>query len=254
MAELNVEKATDFHLDHWRWQSHKAIALEQVRRLGFNGERSADILDIGFGEYNLATSLSSLGDVDAIDLNFAGQPEPQVNGKQRHIGKRYDLITALNVLGDVNDDEQSLKEMCSLLRPGGKLLISAAAHGVWVKGNESFEEGRRRYNLVQMKKLLGNYGQLRRIGYIHGLDLVVRLAEGIGSRLGLQSIAGGGSSDKFNHLMNELLMAEYKSTRYIPLLTGTIIMAVVVKPVVVRTWRPMINEQVIPQSDLSVAA
>lgn len=114
---------------------------------------TGNVLDIGSGIGDLvqfygvpgvrkitATDISPQM-LDALRTRFAGNERYAVQKLDvlsaedvQRIGERqFDVITCVNVLEHLKDDEQALRHMCRLLKPGGKICVIVPAFD-WLYG------------------------------------------------------------------------------------------------------------------------
>lgn len=135
--------------DKQHWESQADSWVEWARRPGFDAywyfrERFFDlipapggvVIDVGCGEGRLTRDLAERG-YDVIGVEPA--PSLRKAAQEAHPDGRYvdgeasdlpfpdgsvALLTAYNVLMDVDDLDGALKEFARVLRPGGKLAIS----------------------------------------------------------------------------------------------------------------------------------
>lgn len=101
-----------------------------------------DILEVGCGIGNFTPVLSKYGKVWAIDINdnYIRQIKKEQGGEikagkgdiekgEYFFGdKKFDSIVCLNVLEHIRDDNAALKNLFSLLKSGGRLILLVPAH------------------------------------------------------------------------------------------------------------------------------
>ncbi len=102
--------------------------------------------------------------IDALKSNFKKYPnvsseyynleESGKNLKNRGV----DTIIALNVLEHIKNDEHALKEMASILIPGGRLILQLPAHKTLYGSLDHNLEHYRRYTIGEIKKKFKNAG------------------------------------------------------------------------------------------------
>lgn len=108
----------------------------------FSQYLSGDILEVGCGIGNFTKDLSTYGNVWAIDIDSVGlsltkkhkSKNIQVGfgdiekGKYFFGKRKFQTLVCLNVLEHIKHDDQAIKNMYSLLSPGGHLILLVPIH------------------------------------------------------------------------------------------------------------------------------
>lgn len=99
-----------------------------------------DILEVGCGIGNFTGLLAKYGKIWAVDINQEyikkNKPDKKINvgfgdiekGKYFFKEKKFDSIVCLNVLEHIKDDNSAIKNLFTLLKSGGKLILLVPAH------------------------------------------------------------------------------------------------------------------------------
>jgi len=141
---------------HWWYRARREILSDYLKRYGALPSQ-AKILEIGCGTGHNLPMLASFGDVDAIEIDesagkFAAErlgkpigtsPLPELAGVGRG---GYDLVAVLDVVEHVDDDVGALEAIASLLKPGGKILITVPAHQWMWSAHDVVNHHKRRYS------------------------------------------------------------------------------------------------------------
>lgn len=144
---------------HWWFAARREILREQLSRLHLGPNPS--ILEIGSGTGANLDLLTEFGKVTGFEmsadaLRMSSQCESVRNGRARLVRGRcpeemhkldelYDAVCLLDVLEHVDDDIGGLKSIASVLRPGGRVLITVPAYPwLWSNHDEQLHH-RRRY-------------------------------------------------------------------------------------------------------------
>ncbi|QSX38410.1 class I SAM-dependent methyltransferase [Shewanella sedimentimangrovi] len=148
---------------HWWFVGRRQIIAQQLQHLQLAPD--ATILEVGAGTGGNLALLSRFGKVQALEPD-AGARElvarnrgvtltpgslphdvPFAEGSQ-------DLVVALDVLEHIPDDDESLRQLHRLLRPGGQLLLTVpACTQLWSEHDEQHHH-QRRYSAGELKQLL----------------------------------------------------------------------------------------------------
>lgn len=130
------------------------------------------ILEVGCGIGNFTKILSKYGEVFAIDIDndyiIAAQQTVKgkamvelgdiENGESFFNGQKFDAVICLNVLEHIKDDRKSLRNMYSILKKKGVLILLVPAHDFLFGEIDKSIRHHRRYNKGQLLKLLKSIG------------------------------------------------------------------------------------------------
>src|SRR5262245_18069103 len=149
---------------HWWYQSRRELWLRQVdraaRALG-HPERQLDLLDYGCASGFDLPSLARFGaahgadivDVDQVAALADGGPVSRSEAFQIYrvpsdltrLRGRFQIVTCLNGLEQLDDDVAGLRTIAGLLSPGGQLVITVPAYDWLWSGEDVISAHRRRY-------------------------------------------------------------------------------------------------------------
>ena len=157
---------------HWWFQARKRIILSLLERElprlapGRAGERR--ILDVGAGGGMLASAMTQLGQVTAME----GAPEALAH-LVRRVGltvvpgflpspdlspESFDLVTSFDVLEHIEDDRAALHEIRQVLKPGGVLMVTVPAHPWMWSAHDEAGHHFRRYRPREIEKRVAGAG------------------------------------------------------------------------------------------------
>jgi len=181
--------------DHFWFQGFRRFVAPLLTRAG--GGRSASILlDCGFGTGTNLTLLESWGRAFGVELEPAGLRFARSAGHTRiaratvtrlpFADAAVDVVTSFDVLYCLTDpdEEQAIREMYRVLRPGGHALINVAALPV-LRGNHSILGGElRRYTRPQLRAHVQQAGfEILRLTYTNAVLLPVMVPVRLAQRL-----------------------------------------------------------------------
>src|SRR5258705_1322603 len=166
--------------------------------------RDLHLLDCGCGTgHNLATLLRPYGRAFGFDLTPGGLTRARAAGfplaradmaAVPFQSSRFDLVTSFDVMQYVRDDYAVVTEMARVLKPGGGLVLTAAALDVLRGGHAGTWPEVRRYTTTRMRSIVEDAGlEVRRLTYVFASLFPAMLAVRAMSRDTGQ--CRGGSSD-----------------------------------------------------------
>lgn len=144
----------------------KATAYDVIEIMQFQGSES--LLDVGTGDGKICSVMANktTGEVIGIDpskemISYAREHFPKKDFPNLHFqmgdaenfqsNKRFDKITSFTAMHLVVDQEKALKNLASLLQPGGKIFLKFPT-------SDGFETAlERTLQLPQWKKLFADY-------------------------------------------------------------------------------------------------
>lgn len=145
-----------------------------------HGRTDARLLDCGCGTGANLLLLGRHGTPFGFDLTQRGLDFARAEGRTRiaraSIGaipfpdQSFDVVTSFDVLYGLPDDleRDAIREMARVLRPGGEIVITAAAFESLRGGHGTFSNELRRYTRATLQALLERHGlEVQRISYTH---------------------------------------------------------------------------------------
>jgi ubiquinone/menaquinone biosynthesis C-methylase UbiE len=210
------------------------------------GVASPMILDCGCGTGHNLPMLRRYGRAVGIDLTWSGLSYAHGRGERAvaqataavlpFANARFDIVTSFDVIYALSDrDEQAaMGEMFRVLKPGGHLVLNAAAMEL-LKGNHSVLALEvRRYSRRSLRERLDRAGfRVRRMSYTNATILPAVA----GVRL-LQRVSGHEESDEeisippapVNLALTAALTIEAAVVRFVDMPFGSSLMALAQKP------------------------
>jgi SAM-dependent methyltransferase len=151
----SIEQKAELERRHWWYRGRRKVLESALSRLGL--PEPTEVLDIGCGTGGTLELLGRYGSVSGVDVN----PRAVEWARRRGLGEiqeagaeslpyddaRFGLVTYLDVLEHVRDDEAALAEAARVTRPGGVLLITAPAYPRLFSGHDVAAGHLRRYRV-----------------------------------------------------------------------------------------------------------
>lgn len=156
---------------HWWFVGRRAILESFIRQIVEKARKPKSeirILDVGCGTGANLEMLSDFGEAEGVDVSDEALEFCRAKNLRTHKGlaenlpfenESFDLVTALDVVEHLDDDAAGLKEMCRVLRCGGKALIFVPAFMFLWGVQDVVSNHRIRYTKKQITE------RLRRAGF-----------------------------------------------------------------------------------------
>ena len=157
----------DLYHRHWWFRVRESILMDVIRHLQLPA--SAEILDVGCGNGLFFEQLGLFGTVRGIEVDGSLIPDGAPHrhriydkplGDPIYEPLRFDLITALDVIEHIEDDQAAVDAMLAMLRPGGKLVITVPASMMLWDRHDEINRHYRRYSAAGLRALVDGKGRL----------------------------------------------------------------------------------------------
>lgn len=168
---------------HWWFVARRRIVTtfldDVVRELDPEQRSGLRLLDVGCGAGGFLETLRRFGNAFGVDpspaaIEFARSKSAadvrrgSLPDDLPFAGAEFDVITLLDVLEHVDEDERALRTLAGLLRPGGYLIITVPAFRFLWSAHDEVNEHRRRYTRDELEERLHAAGfQVRKISYFN---------------------------------------------------------------------------------------
>lgn len=165
----------------------QAIWYNQWTIKKFSTYLKGEILEVGFGLGSFTQTLTNYGEVTAIDINTiylkriknrykhkakVGFGDIEA-GKYFFKNKKFDSVVCISVLEHIENDKKALKNMFTLLKKSGFLILLVPAHDFLYGEIDKSIRHFRRYNETEIKNLLIEIGfkikSFRFLNFIGGI-------------------------------------------------------------------------------------
>jgi len=158
------EKNYEYEDDYWWFRVRNRLVFEKA--LHFSSGRRIDILDYGCGTGKMMQDLSQAGNVWGCDMSVEALSYCRkrgldnlidISGGHEKLGQ-YDVITLLDVLEHVDDDEALLRTLKMHIKPGGRLIITVPAFNCLWSGEDNISLHKRRYRKKMLFDIVSKCG------------------------------------------------------------------------------------------------
>jgi len=227
---------------HWWFTTKKKIVLETIGRYT-KISKGHLILDIGCGSGLMLNSLEKLATTSGMDMSdeaisfsheiFSGTIQKgSLPSDVPYPNNQFDLITALDVIEHIDDDQASLKKIRDLLKENGKCIITVPAYMCLWSHFDELNEHKRRYTKMELLEKLKLAGfSIEKLSYyntiLFPIVYIVRKLNNALNRNGSSEIEMPNST--VNTLLKSVFGIEKYILRYCNMPFGVSLIAVVKK-------------------------
>jgi len=172
VIQSEYEKLFRLQETYW-WFKGKAYLVEKLLQSKYSYSDALQILDAGCGTGYITKQLARYGQVTGLDMADIALEFCAKNGlKNLQKGsvsdmpfrdEQFDLVCALDILYHraVENDEQAIRELYRVLKPGGRLIITTSAMKCLYGKNDIVQHGARRHSRQELQDMCS------RAGFIH---------------------------------------------------------------------------------------
>jgi SAM-dependent methyltransferase len=166
MKTVALQELHDLESTYW-WHVGRLSIIERQLQKICGTKRNVKILNIGSGTGGTLPTLEKFGKVQNVDtskealafLSASGYKGRLVKGlKLPFKDNSFDVVTALDVLEHINDDNTALKEWLRILKPDGSLLLTVPAYQWLWSQHDEINNHYRRYLKKDLKKQMQKAG------------------------------------------------------------------------------------------------
>ena len=199
------------------------------------------IMDVGCGDGGLLPKLARYGHVNGVESDertlcdegpFRDHIFTKPLGHASYRQMRFDVMTALDVIGRMRDDWQAVIDMTAMLKVGGHLVVTAPARILPWSGDDEGGGDVYRYTAMGLRGLLEPHGRIVELRHIfHSQWLPQLVGGGSESWPADDGEAKGTKRGAVNQVLTCASIIEHRITQWLPLPFGTWLLAVIEKPV-----------------------
>jgi SAM-dependent methyltransferase len=231
---------------HWWFVGRRTLVLDQLDQL-FAGHDDLQILDVGCGTGLNMEYLDRYGDVTGVDLSPVSLSFCRERGREKVVlapvenlpfeDDFFDLVTALDVMEHLDDDDAGFREIYRVLKPGGRAVVLVPAYRFLWSLQDEVSNHKRRYVASHLSAVILRAGLLvDRLTYantflfpvIFGGRLVLKVLRRLDGSIQNENALHPGWS---NGILRRIFEAEAPVLRRMRFPFGVSILAVARKPV-----------------------
>ncbi len=172
-----ISAATKFN--HWLYEAVEPYCKGKILEIGSGLGNISDFFvkdkkDIYLSDiranYREALQIKfKNNDHPVLDIDIA---HPDFNNSYSGLLGRFDSVFALNVVEHIKDDDLAIKNMLSLLKPGGQMIILVPAYQALYNDIDVSLEHFRRYTRKSLSALMGRHAPVQKTFYFNATGIL----------------------------------------------------------------------------------
>ena len=173
----------DLYHRHWWFRVRERILLDVIS--GLRLVTPAEILDVGCGHGLFFEKLGAYGHVQGIEVDSSLIPlgsryrdriYDQPLGSPLYADMRFNLITALDVIEHIEDDDLAVNAMLEMLHPRGKLVVTVPASMMLWDRHDVINQHYRRYSKQTLAALFEGKARILELRHLFHALFIPKLA------------------------------------------------------------------------------
>ncbi len=248
MSEKLLETFFEVEEKHWWWIGRKNIIKSLLNSKG-TGSKNI-ILDAGCGTGSNIIFFNQFGRTYGIDISSVATKFCRTRGiknvvtgdvsKLPYKSNFFDIVSCMDVLEHIENEEKAIKEIFRVLKPGGALILTVPALPFLFSKHDNAQGHFRRYNRNYLRKILVLSGfEEGRITYFNTIlsfpIIIFRLLSRLGPFSGLADFDAKINYDVykaqgFNQLLASIFSLEAKILKKTDMPFGVSLVAFYKKP------------------------
>jgi SAM-dependent methyltransferase len=166
MSEKLLDTFFKVETSHWWWTGRKGI-ITSVLKTRFNG-RKIKILDAGCGTGSNIIFFNQYGKTYGTDISPIATKFCRIRGiknvitsdvsKLPYKDRFFDLVSCMDVLEHIENEDKAIREIYRILKPGGLVLLTVPALPFIFSKHDKAQGHFRRYNIKHLRQILTSAG------------------------------------------------------------------------------------------------
>lgn len=172
MEDKAYNDIDDLEDNLWWFRVRREIVTGIIKNI--NGYSEISLLDIGCGNGHLLKDASQYVK-SAVGIEKFDYSKPKFNNilnidifDNNFENNSFDIITFLDVMEHIEDENKFLQEVKRLIKPDGTIIITVPAYQWLFSNSDIFYGHYRRYNSKMLKKVLEDNGlEIQKLSYMN---------------------------------------------------------------------------------------
>jgi len=172
-----ISSATKFN--HWLYETISPYCTGKILEIGSGvgnisdffiaDKKSIYLSDIRSNYRSILEKKFELSSNSVLDIDIA---HPDFDKTYANLLSGFDSVFALNVVEHIKDDDLAIKNMFSLLKPGGTMTILVPAYQALYNDIDLSLEHFKRYNKKSLSALMREYAPVKKTFYFNATGIL----------------------------------------------------------------------------------
>ncbi len=174
-----------FEQNDWWFEARRRIVLELIESHWSESNDHATLLDAGCGTGITLEYIERFGQACGVDNQMVALKFCRIRNAKRltcapienlpFADASFDIVTCLDVIEHIDEDQSAVNEIARVIRPGGLLVLTVPAFQVFWSDHDVINHHKRRYRRNDVRRLLSKYFTIDLLSYynIHLFPLAV---------------------------------------------------------------------------------
>jgi len=178
IASVDIDYYTQyfaFEQNDWWFEARRRIVLELIASRGAGPNDGGSILDAGCGTGITLQYIERFGRPFGVDKEMVALKFCKTRDAKRltcapiedlpFADASFDIVTCLDVIEHVEDDQKAITEIARVIRPGGLLILTVPAFEIFWSDHDVINHHKRRYRRNQIRRLLAKSLEIDLLSY-----------------------------------------------------------------------------------------
>ena len=172
-----ISSATKFN--HWLYETVEPFCNGKILEIGsgvgnisdffLKDKKNIHLSDIRYNYRSILGEKFNVASNNVLDIDIA---HSDFNTTYSALLSSFDSVFALNVVEHIKNDDLAIKNMLSLLKPGGRMTILVPAYQALYNDIDLSLEHFRRYNKKSLTTLMGKYAPVSKAFYFNATGIL----------------------------------------------------------------------------------
>ena len=164
-----------FEQNDWWFVARRRIVLDLIASHVSDSDSPLHLLDAGCGTGITLEYIERFGPTVGVDNEIVALKFCRARDARKlacaplenlpFADALFDIVTCLDVIEHIDDDQSAIKEITRVIRPGGLLVLTVPAFNIFWSDHDVINHHRRRYRRSQIRQLLGGRFSIDLLSY-----------------------------------------------------------------------------------------